>query len=192
MTIDSTTCERPWCLCDVGDQGIQLNQEHPLVSPLSEEQRREIVDYVREFREGICKVDLDWIDQSSSEASQWQSVYEMLVNKAAWNYISSNHPEWTGATVDAVLTSAGLAPVALACLDEDDQDSLAFSLAAATADALQEGLDVTEVLRDELIGWLQDWAETDDEDLATLVGLAQSMSCPRQQEDAVNWSEEGF
>jgi len=171
---------------------MQLNQEHSLVSPLSEEQRREIVDYVRGFREGICKVDLDWIDQSSSEARQWQSVYEMLVNKAAWNYISSDHPEWTGATVDAVLTSAGLAPGALACLDENDQHSLASSLAAAAADALQTGLDVTEVLQSRLTERLQDWAETDEEHLATLVGIVQSMSCPRQQEDAVNWSEEGF
>lgn len=173
-------------------RGYNSTRNTPLSAPFRRSSVERLLTTFGNFREGICKVDLDWIDQSSSEASQWQSVYEMLVNKAAWNYISSNHPEWTGATVDAVLTSAGLAPVALACLDEDDQDSLAFSLAAATADALQEGLDVTEVLRDELIGWLQDWAETDDEDLATLVGLAQSMSCPRQQEDAVNWSEEGF
>ena len=114
---------------------------------------------------------------------------------------STSHPEWMGATLDAMLRSAGLPPEALACLDEDDQGSLAASLRTAATEALMNGQDVTKTLKRNLTGWLQDWTETNVRDLVTLVGLAWTMCSEQDQrkepqepalEEVVDWVKEGF
>ena len=52
---------------------------------------------------------------------------------------------------------------------------------------------VAVVLQVRLAEWLQGLTGSDDEDLATLVGIVQSMCCPpRPQEEPVNWGKEGF
>lgn len=188
---DTTRCERPWCLCDVGDDGLRLNYGHPLIWHLLDDMREELVTDVAEFMDSMACVEQEWIDSSDAEAKRWQSPLEFLVNNWAWGWME-RHPEWMEATVDAVLSSAGLAPQGLAYLDEGDHYNLASSLAAAATQALRNGWDARESLRERLVEWLQDWTETDEENLATLMGLAQSMSPSRHQEEAVNWDEEGF
>ncbi len=189
--IDTTTCERPWCLYDVGDE-TKLNEDHPLITRLTADERAELLYHIEEFEHDMRYLDYDWLDLSNPENERWQCPLELVVNNWVLAWIETNRPEWLGATVDGVLTSAGLAPEALACLDEDDQQIAAALLAISATEALKHGRAMTESLRMSLIGWLQEWTETDERDLATLVGITQSMSSPRQQEDSVNWSEEGF
>lgn len=38
--------KRPWCLGGVGDEGVQLNKEHPLVRRLTADQRAEYLTEV--------------------------------------------------------------------------------------------------------------------------------------------------
>ena len=87
---------------------------------------------------------------------------------------------------------SGACSTGFGVFDEGNHYNLASSLAAAATQALRNGWDARESLRERLVEWLQDWTETDEENLATLMGLAQSMSPSRHQEEAVNWDEEGF
>ena len=143
---DTTRCERPWCLCDVGDDGLRLNYGHPLIWHLLDDMREELVTDVAEFMDSMACVEQEWIDSSDAEAKRWQSPLEFLVNNWAWGWME-RHPEWMEATVDAVLSSAGLAPQGLAYFDEGDHYNLASSLAAAATQALRNGWDARESLR---------------------------------------------
>jgi hypothetical protein len=175
----------------VGEEGVRLNYGHPLVNHLSGDRREELVTDVAEFMDCMACVEQEWMDSSDPETKRWQSPLEFLVNNWAWGWME-RHPEWMEATVDAVLVSAGLAPQGLECLDQADQYSLVSSLAAAATQALRSGWDVREGLRERLVEWLQDWTDTDEENLATLLGLAQSMSPTRHQEEVTTWDQEGF
>lgn len=204
--INSTTRERPWCLYDIAER--KLNEENPFVRRLTADQRAELVRHIEMEGEMLRTFDNEWNDPSSSEAKRWHSPKEGLVNGFLWVWIGMSHPEWMGATVDAVLRSAGLPPDALACLDDYEQHRLALSLCTTATEALENGCGVPEILRRELIEWLQDWIETDEDDeededyeddLATLVELVQSMcgghgqpGQPKEPEGPVDWCKDGF
>jgi len=188
---DECDVERPYRLCNVGCDGMRLNEEHPLIRRLTSDQRAELVAKLAQSVKEMSYIELEWIDPSEPEARRWRSPLEMCVNSSSWVYVEV-HPEWMGANLEAVLTSAGLRSTALACLDDDDQFSLASSLADAAVAAFENGWDVTERLWETLTEWLQDWTETDEEELQTLVRIVRSMLSPRPEEQAVNWRGQGF
>lgn len=177
-------------LCNMGCEGIHLNEEHVLVRRLTPDQRAELVAKVKEVETHMRYIEVDWVDPSELEAQRWRSPLEKCVNLSAWGTVES-HPEWIDADAEAVLASQGLPSSALACLDEDDQYRLGVTLAKAAVAAFKNGWDVIERLRETLMEWLQDWTETDEEDLQALVVLAKSMSGHKEQK-AGNWVTEGF
>ena len=142
-----------------------------------------------------------WQDEPLTDADKKDAVaeYERTlgfeeVEENVLNSWLEQYSELLWATVDSELESAGLGRGALACLDDEDQCSLASFLASAAIFSLRNCEDVRETLRVKLVEWLQDWTETNEDNLAVLVRLARSI-CPlrqRGEEESVNWSNEGF
>jgi hypothetical protein len=182
-------------MCNVTEHGIELNENHPVIQSLSEDERAILLAETIEYREAIGYIDYDWADPLSAEAQQWRTAMEYLVNSWLREWLRQ-HSDWLWATIDDVLVSAGLPREALDCLDDDDQVSIESLLASVAMFSLGNGTDVKQALQDELVEWLQDWTETDEDNLALLVELAQSM-CPSRAEDQPailcdDWHKEGF
>jgi hypothetical protein len=194
-SITNNEMTRPWCMCNVTEHGIELNENHPVIQSLSEDERAILLAETIEYREAIGYIDYDWADPLSAEAQQWRTAMEYLVNSWLRGWLRQ-HSDWLWATIDDVLVSAGLPREALACLDDDDQVSIESLLASVAMFSLGNGTDVEQAIQDELVEWLQDWTESDEDNLAVLVEMAQSM-CPSRAEDQLailcdDWHREGF
>jgi hypothetical protein len=142
-----------------------------------------------------------WQDEPLTDADKKDAVaeYERTlgfeeVTEDALNSWLEQYSDLLWATVERELEWAGLRRGRLACLDDDDQGDLVSVLANAAILSLRNGgEDLRETLRDELVEWLQDWTETDEDNLAILVELAQSM-CGAEEATtgSDDWCRDGF
>lgn len=105
-------------------------------------------------------------------------------------------PTWarsSWAAIGGVLRSSGLPSDALNCLDNDDRNSLCHRLTQtcsieATADHQQ-----SEAMQAALVEWLQDWSESDETELFSLIERVREMrGAESLWERGYDWAVEGF
>lgn len=101
-------------------------------------------------------------------------------------------PHWPE-IVESVLRSSALPSDALNCLDKDDRTNLCRRFAQAISFDSTSDLRQSDAVKAALVEWLQDWSESDERRLISLVELVREM---RGVESLwtfdLDWAVEGF
>ena len=165
------TNKRPWCICTIseGSRRATINQEHPVVARLEIGDRESVLKSANDIADVLQARWKHGVPEQ--ERRRWTCPMERLLNSHAWTHIRCTFSEALRADAEDVLEAEGLPRSALQCLDEDDRRSLGKTLAEAAVSAYQNNCDASATVRQRLVGWLQDWTETGDDDLAGLVRL---------------------
>lgn len=172
---------------------VNLDCSHPVIRRLAVKNQLELLELVKDFAECLPLYNFEWSDRvSASERTAWSAPVERLLNFKAWNCISSSFAQSLQADVEEGLDELGIPRRELSFLDSDDQEGLYSALGNAVAMAHFHRKGLKGCVETELKRWLQDWTDSDEDDLNALIGLARRMAVPISRREKVNWRDEGF
>jgi len=172
---------------------VNLDCSHPVIRRLAVEDQVELLGLVKDFAECLPLYNFEWSDRvSASERTAWTSPVERLLNHKAWSCISTCFPQSLQADVEEGLHELEITSRALNFLDSDDQESLYSALGNAVAMAHFHRKSFKSSVETELRRWLQEWTDSDEDDLNVLISSARRMEVPINRREKVNWRDEGF
>lgn len=164
------------------------NDSHPLWRRISEDETTRLLEMTDELT-NLCDVE---ISDPPFNHDPWKSLFEMIVNEAAWGALRALPAQSLGASVEQALERAGIQSDALSFLDELDYANLQCRLVSNAIMALRHGEAVEEYVYQELFGWLEEYTDCLADSLAELIELARSTSETNDTPTLHVWKEEGF